>query len=135
MMGFDEGIGYVPFAGIPWEAFQTIMRDRKSGTAAKAALIASLAPDPDTHTARLLVNVSRNKNWVLRVAAVEAIARRGDPALLMDIEPRLSDPKREVRLTAAATIVHLNDIAEAQAAEATKVVQTMLHDGRFAYAF
>jgi HEAT repeat protein len=126
MMGFDEGIGYVPFAGIPWEAFQTIMKDRKSGTAAKAALIASLAPDPDAHTGRLLVNVSHNKNWVLRVAALDAIAKRGDPALLPSIEDLLSDSKREVRYTAAATVVRLNDIAEAKAAAATKVVQTVL---------
>jgi hypothetical protein len=30
-------------------------------------------------------------------AAIEAIAKRGDPALLMDIEPAMSDKKAIVR--------------------------------------
>jgi hypothetical protein len=49
-MGFNEGIGYVPFASIGWEALQTIMKDRKDGAAAKAALISALATDPAART-------------------------------------------------------------------------------------
>jgi HEAT repeat protein len=115
-MGFNEGIGYVPFSGIPWEAYQTIMKDRKSGIAAKAALISALAKDPEPRTGRLLLTVSQNKNWVLRVAALEAIAKRGDPALQQGIEPRLSDSKREVRFAAAAAAIRLADVAHAQTA-------------------
>ena len=122
-MGFNEGIGYVPFAGIPWGALQTIMKDRKSGTAAKAALITALATDPEGRTGRLLVTTSQNKNWVLRLAALEAIAKRGDAALLPGIEPRLSDSRREVRFAAAATIIHLDDVAKAQSATGTKIAQ------------
>lgn len=125
-MGFNEGIGFVPFAGIPWEAMQTIMKDRKSGTAAKAALIAALATDPEGRTGKLLVSTSQNKNWVLRVAALEAIAKRGDSALLQGIEPRLSDSRRQVRLAAAATIIHLDDVAKAQSASGTKIAQAVL---------
>jgi hypothetical protein len=36
-VGFNEGIGYMPFAGIAWEAWQTIMKDKKDGAAARAA--------------------------------------------------------------------------------------------------
>lgn len=125
-MGFNEGIGYVPFAGIPWTALQTIMKDRKSGTAAKAALITALATDPEGRTGRLLVTTSQNKNWVLRLAALEAIAKRGDAALLQGIEPRLSDSRREVRFAAAATIIHLDDVAKAKSATGTKIAQAML---------
>ena len=125
-MGFSEGIGYIPFAGIPWEAMQTIMKDRKSGTAAKAALIAALATDPEGRTGKLLVTTSQNKNWVLRVAALEAIAKRGDSALLREIEPRLSDSRREVRFAAAATIIHLDDVAKAQSATGTSIAQAVL---------
>lgn len=125
-MGLSEGIGYVPFAGIPWEALQTIMKDRKSGTAARAALIAALATDPERRTGKLLVTTSQNKNWVLRVVALEAIAKRGDSALLQGIEPRLSDCRREVRFAAAATIIHLDDVAKAQSATSTKIAQAML---------
>ena len=35
-MGVNEGIGYVPFAGMGWEAYQTIMKNKKDGAAAKA---------------------------------------------------------------------------------------------------
>jgi len=124
-MGLNEGIGYIPFAGIPWEALQTIMKDRKSGTAAKAALIAALATDPEGRTGKLLVTTSQNKNWVLRLAALEAIAKRGDSALLQGIELRLSDSRREVRFAAAATIIHLDDVAKAQSATSTKIAQAL----------
>ncbi len=115
-MGFSEGIGYIPFAGIGWQAFHTIMQDKKSGAAAKAALISALAMDPEGRTGKLLLKVSKNPNWVLRVAALEAIDKRGDPKLIEGIEPRLSDSKREVRFAAAATVVHLRDVAQIQVA-------------------
>jgi HEAT repeat protein len=122
-MGFSEGIGYAPFAGIPWEALQTIMKDRKSGAAAKAALISALATDPDRRTNKVLLATSQNRNWVLRVAALEGIAKRGDPTLLPGIEPRLSDSNREVRFAAAAAVIHLADLAKA---EDPKVAQTAI---------
>lgn len=123
-MGFNEGVGFIPFAGIPWGAFQTIMKDKKSGAAAKAALISALATDPETRTGKVLLVASQNRNWVLRVAALEGIAKRGDASLLADIEPRLSDARREVRFAAAAAIIHLDDVAKTQAAEESKVAQT-----------
>jgi HEAT repeat protein len=116
-MGVDEGIGYVPFASIGWEAMQTIMKDRKSGTAAKAALISALSTDPDARVDSLLVKETQSSRWFLRVAALEAIAKRGNPARLPDIGGALSDSKTEVRDTAAAAIVHLNDVEEAPAAK------------------
>jgi HEAT repeat protein len=125
-MGFNEGISFVPFGGIPWEALQTIMKDRKSGTAAKAALISALATDPEARTSRLLLKTSQNKNWVLRVAALEAIAKRGDTTLVQGIEPILSDPRREVRFAAAATVIHLDDLARAQSAAGSKIAQATL---------
>lgn len=124
-MAFSEGIGYVPFSGIPWGAYQTIMKDRKGGVAAKAALLSALATDPEARSGKLLLTVSRNKNWALRVAALDAIAKRGDPALLPGIEPQLSDPKREVRLAAAATVIRLDDVAHAKATE-TNVAETKI---------
>jgi HEAT repeats len=124
-MGFSEGIGYIPFAGIGWQAFQTVMQDKKSGAAAKAALIAALATDPEARTGRLLLKVSKNANWVLRVAALEAIDKRGDPKLLEGIEPRLSDSKREVRFAAAATVVHLQNVAQMHVAGDQRGAQTL----------
>lgn len=126
LMGFNEGIGYVPFGGIPWEALQTIMKDRKSGTAAKAALISALATDPESRTSKLLLTTSQNRNWVLRVAALEAIAKRGDSALAPGLEPRLSDSRLEVRLAAAAALIHLGDLAKGQTAAGEKIALAAL---------
>ncbi len=120
-MGVDEGIGLVPYAGDGWEAYQTIMKDKKDGAAAKAALVTALAKDPEPRTGKLLLTVSQNHNWVLRVAALQAIAKRGDPVLLPEIEPRLSDSKREVRYAAAATIIRLEDSAKARTTEGAKM--------------
>ena len=110
-MGFNEGIGYVPFAGMGWDALQTIMKDRKSGAAAKAALIAALATDPDKRTTPVLVKATEDKNWVLRMAALEALAKRGDASVLPKIEPALNDPRKEVQNIAAAAVIRLNDLA------------------------
>ncbi len=122
-MGFNEGIGYVPFAGMGWEAYQTVMKDKKDGAAAKAALISALATDPDARTSKLLLRESQNHNWVLRVAALEATAKRGDPTLLSVVESRLFDPRREVRFAAAATVIRLSDAAKAQVSDKTKIVE------------
>ena len=115
-MGFNEGIGNVPFAGMGWEAVQTIMKDRKSGAAAKAALISNLSADPDVRTNAVLVTATQDKNWVLRVAGLEAIAKRGDPALLPDIAKAMGDRKLQVQYTAAAAFVHLSAIPKADRA-------------------
>ena len=125
-MGVDEGIGFLPYAGDGWEAYQTIMKDKKDGAAAKAALLISLAKDPDPRTNKLLLTVSQNGNWVLRVAALQAIAKRGNPTLVPGIEPRLSDSKREVRYAAAAAVIRLEDADKVTAQDATKIVQAEL---------
>lgn len=120
-MGVGEGIGFVPFAGDGWEAYQTIMKDKKDGVAAKVALVTALAKDPEPRTGKLLLTVSHNRNWVLRLAALQAITKRGDPVLLSGIEPRLSDSKPEVRYAAAAAIIHLEDVGKAAALEAARI--------------
>jgi len=121
-MGFSEGIGYVPFASIGWGAVQTIMKDRKSADAAKAALISAAATDPDDRVENVLIKEARSPRPVLRVAALEAIAERGDPNLRPDVEKALGDSKSEVRYTAAAVIVRLTDVAVAQGANSKSVL-------------
>lgn len=123
-MGFNEGIGYVPFAGMGWEAVQTIMKDKKSGAAAKAALVTALATDPDPRADQVLIKETQSPKWVLRVAALEAVAKRGNPALTSDIQNALADPKVEVKDTAAATIIHLNDIRESHDQTAQSTLMT-----------
>jgi HEAT repeat protein len=49
---------------------------------------------------------------VVRTAALDALARRGNPEVIDRIAPALSDEKDSVKYTAAAAIVHLSDVAE-----------------------
>jgi len=104
-LGFEEGIGFVPFAGIGWGAFKTIHKDSVSPVRATAARV--LADDPDPRSGEALVRATAEKSWIVRAAALDAITRRGDPALLKKIEPRLYDEKDIVRYTAAAAVIRL----------------------------
>lgn len=113
-MGFEQGIGYIPYAGMGWDAVRTILKNDASPI--KAAAATMLTQDPDPESAKALVTASRDKNWVVRVAALEAIAKRGDAALRAEVEPSMYDTKREVRYTAAATVVHLADVSNPEGA-------------------
>lgn len=112
-LGFEQGIGFIPYAGMGWEALHTILKNNSSPIRAAAATM--LASDADPKTASALVNAADDKNWIVRVAALEAIAKRGDPTLQVKVELHMYDPRREVRYVAAATTLRLIDIAEAKA--------------------
>jgi HEAT repeat protein len=112
-IGLEQAIGYVPFAGIGWDALRTIMKKDPSPARAVAASI--LSQDSDPITGQALVDAASDKNWIVRVAALDAIARRGDPDLEPRIEPLLDDGKYQVRYTAAAAVLRLSAIAERQA--------------------
>jgi HEAT repeat protein len=111
-LGLEQAIGYVPFAGIGWDALRTIMK--KDSSPARAVAASLLAQDPDPATGQALVDAANDKNWIVRVAALDAIARRGDADLEVKIEPLLEDEKRQVRYTAAAAFLRLSAIAARQ---------------------
>jgi HEAT repeat protein len=107
--GFDQAIGFVPYAGMGMGAFKALTKDDESPARAAAARV--LAGDPDPKSAEALLSASSDKSWRVRAAALDAIGRRGDPALASKIEPALSDEKDVVRYLAAAAYVRLSDIA------------------------
>lgn len=107
-LGFEEGIGFIPFAGIGYEVFKTVTKDDSSPLRAAAAK--KLAQDPEPDAAEALVKAASDKNLTVRAAALEAVALRGDPSLLPKISAALDDDKDLVRFTAAACVVHLNGI-------------------------
>jgi HEAT repeat protein len=107
-IGFSEGIGYVPFAGIGWDAWQTI--HKKNSNPVRAIAASLLARDPDPATARALVRATHDRNWIVRAAALEAIAQRGDPSLLRKVELCFADRNSKVRDTAAAAVIRLSSI-------------------------
>jgi HEAT repeat protein len=111
---FDQGIGFVPYAGYGMEAVRAWKRRNPSPTRAAAAR--ELADDPDPRAGRALAKAVSDKDWVVRAAALEAIAKRGDPALLESAAQEMSDKKDIVRFSAAATVLHLTCFAEKEKA-------------------
>ena len=105
-IGFSEGIGYIPFAGIGWDAYRTM--NKKDPNPARAVAATFLAHDPDPSTAKALVKATNDKDWIVRAAAVEAIAQRGDPSLLPKVELKFGDKNPKVRYSAAAAVIRLS---------------------------
>lgn len=117
-IGFSEGIGFVPFAGIGWDAWRTI--HKKDPNPVRAIAASYLAHDPDPATGRALVRATNDKNWIVRAAAIEAIAQRGDPSLLPKIELKFQDRHPKVRYTAAAAVIRLTGIEQNRKSEDAK---------------
>jgi len=117
--GFEQGIGFIPFAGIGWSAFKMLRKDDTSPILAASAM--TLAEDPDPKSAEALVDAAeKQKSWIVRAAALNALAKRGDPRYTKAAEEGLSDEKEEVQYSAAAAVIHLTDIAEHRSAPAKR---------------
>jgi HEAT repeats len=111
-LGFEEGIGFVPFAGIGWKAIKEVRKDDSSPVRAASARV--LAEDPDPATTKVLADEAGDKSWIVRAAALEALAKRGDPSALHTVELHMQDEKDLVRYTAAAATLRLLAIKEAK---------------------
>jgi HEAT repeat protein len=111
LLGFQEGIGFVPFVGMGYTAMRTVVKDDSSPVRAAAARVLADDRDPDIDNALVQVAIG-DKSQVVRTAALDALARRGNPEVIDRIAPALSDEKDSVKYTAAAAIVHLSDVAE-----------------------
>jgi HEAT repeat protein len=110
LLGFQEGIGFVPFAGIGYTAYRTIVKD--DGSPVRAAAAKVLIEDHDSVVEDAMVRAAtEDKNHQVRAAALDALAHRGNPAVIDRIAPAMSDDKDAVKYTAAAAILHLNDVA------------------------
>ena len=104
-IGFEAGIGFIPFAGLGLSVVKSATKDDTSPVRAAAAQ--KLIRDADPRTAEALVQSAGDKKWLVRAAVVDAIAKRGDPALLKAVWPLLTDSNDTVRFTAAAAILRL----------------------------
>jgi HEAT repeat protein len=111
-LGFEEGIGFVPFAGIGWRAIKEIRKDDSSPVRAASARV--LAEDPDPATTKVLSDEAGDKSWIVRTAVLEALAKRGDPSALDTVKLYILDEKDVVRYTAAAATLRLLAIKEAK---------------------
>jgi HEAT repeat protein len=105
----EEGIGFLPFGGYGLSAVKFIMSKEQEEASAKAVAARFLAADKDPQSGEALVQALSNKSWIVRQAALEAIAKRADPSLLEKTQKAMSDGKDNVRYTAAATVIRLTD--------------------------
>lgn len=79
-LGFQAGLGFVPFGGLGLSAFKIITKDDSSPVLAAAAI--TLAGDKDPKSGQALSDAAlQQKKWLVRAAAYDAIAKRGDPSL------------------------------------------------------
>jgi HEAT repeat protein len=108
-MGLEVGVGFIPFGGLAMGGYKTLTKDDTSPVLAAAALV--LAKDPDPKSGKALVDAAANqKKWLVRAAAYDAIAKRGDPSLLSTAIDGLQDPQDEVQYSAAGAVLRLSDI-------------------------
>ena len=113
--GFEQGIGFIPFAGIGWSAFKMLRKDDTSPVLAASAI--TLADDPDPKSGDALADAAdKQKSWIVRAAALNALAKRGDPRYIKAAEASLQDEKEEVQYSAAGAVIRLSDIAEHRSA-------------------
>ena len=107
-IGFEQGIGFIPFAGLGLGAMKALTPNDDSPVRAAAAL--ALATDPDPKSREALLKAVKDKSWLVRAAALDAIARRNDNTLIPEIVSAANDDKPEVKYTAAAAVYHLSTI-------------------------
>jgi HEAT repeat protein len=105
-MGFEVGMGFIPFAGAGYGVFKAVTKDDASPIRAAAAT--KLALDPDPKSGEALTKSAADSKWVVRAAVVDAIARRGDPSLLKAVVPLLDDNNDAVKFSAAAAVIRLS---------------------------
>jgi HEAT repeat protein len=117
-LGLRQGMGFVPFGGVGWTAMKMLAKDDSSPVRAAAA--AALTNDPDPAAARALTDALGDKSWMVRTAALEALAKRGDPAVIDTVQLYAYDEQNAVRYTAAAAVVHLTAIREAGSRKRTR---------------
>ena len=106
VFAFEEGIGFVPFAGGGFEAIR--MLTRKDPAPVRAAAAAALADSPDPQCSPALSSALKDDNWIVRLAVVKAIAKRGDAGLLDAVTTAMDDKREEVRFAAAAAVLRLS---------------------------
>lgn len=114
----ELGVSFLPFGGVGTFAYNAVTRDDVARVRAAAAN--ALAKDPDQQTGMALVQAVSDKSWEVRVGALQAIAKRGDPKLLQSIQGAMSDNKDVVSYTASAAVITLTNLQRASKPEEVK---------------
>lgn len=80
-------------------------------TFARSIVEKIMAKRPDPKSVAALAGATSEKGWIVPADSQNALSRRGEPSVLPQVEPKLDDEKVAVRITAATTIIHLQDVA------------------------
>jgi HEAT repeat protein len=105
-LGIDAGVGFIPFGGLGWGAFKYFTKDDISPIRASAAIV--LAKDPDEQSGQALANATDDKKWLVQVAALRALAMRGDKKYLDVVASKMAADRPIVSYTAAAAVIRLS---------------------------
>jgi HEAT repeat protein len=108
-LGVEAGVGFIPFGGISYKVFKMSTADAVSPVRAAAA--SKLTGDPDPKSGQALAKAASDDKWLVRAAAIGALARRKDSSALKVITPLLDDEDEVVRFNAAAAVIQLNSPA------------------------
>ncbi len=108
-MGLQEGMGFVPFGGMGYEAYRMLLKHDNSPVRATAARYLALDPDPVTEDA-LIQTALADKKAIVRQAALDALAQRGDSRCIERLAQNLHEKIYAVRYRTAATIIHVGGV-------------------------
>jgi HEAT repeat protein len=120
-MGVETAIGFVPFGGVGTGAYNYFKQSGSSQSALSVTAVSALAEDPDPDAEKALIEASFAGKEAVQVAALRALAKRGNPRVLKEIEPAMDCDKSLVSYNAAAAILHLLDL---------RAKQPVIHDRR-----
>ena len=108
-LGLQEGLGFVPFGGMGYQAFKELTR--KGDAPARAASARFLAHDPDPISEDALLQTAlADSSEEVRLAAIDALAERGNPRCIERMARNLTEEKTAPRYRTAAAILHLEDM-------------------------
>ena len=104
---FMEGIGFVPVpgAGAGVSAVAELLTDPELTPRASAVLM--LGREKDAETTDVLRRALYDKDWSVRAAGAQAIARSARTELQTALVPLFDDSKDKVRFRAAGAYIHL----------------------------
>jgi HEAT repeat protein len=117
LMTLGVAVGFAPYGGYAWTGFQVLSKDYNGPVRAESAL--KLATDRDPETKLALVKAASNPSWKVRVAALDALAKQGDPRLMDAVAAHLSDKRQPVRCAAASGVIQLSRAHELEVQSST----------------
>jgi HEAT repeat protein len=106
-LGFQEGLGFVPFGGMGYEAMREIRKHDAAPVRAAAARWLALDPDAMAEDA-LIQSALADTSLMVRLASLDALAQRGDAKGIPRLVKNLSDGNSTVRYRTAALILRLS---------------------------